>query len=202
MSRQDFANVKIDLDYDIGKIVELTGLEEPGQVFLSSDNLYVQNASQQQLHQAVAKYKEIHNTLTTRKAKENALMVIERYASESRKLVITDSFGQDTVYREKYEEAIRLLSHDNPEPRYYPFLRREADAIKIPIEQLAKTVLDMRSMWIKYGSMIEQTRMKHRNDIKNSEHVEQINSIKSQAYIEFRSLKQQIENDVEHTLDA
>lgn len=107
--------------------------------------------------------------------KSMALRDIEQFVSDKRKEYITIIPGQEMVYMTKVEEARRYLLTKEGE---FPLLQSESDSIEMPIEELAKKVVEKWLLWQKACASIEAIRASSKLSIKSAESVTELYNVK------------------------
>lgn len=117
------------------------------------------------------------------------LELVDTLSELQHRKYITSGLGQSLVYQEKSEEAIDFLASGSPKNLApYPFIQAEMNATNQNSTDVAKKILNAKSLWIKKGSAIEEYRIKAKIDIKNSTSIIEINSILSDTKSNIESI--------------
>lgn len=107
---------------------------------------------------------------------------IDETAGSTRLKYITSIPGQNAVYTEKLNEALRLQQLEfQDDPTNYPFLNEESTMLQVDISQLALQIIAIANGWKTIGAKIEGTRIKYKTLVENVQTVDELNDIISQA---------------------
>lgn len=91
---------------------------------------------------------------------------VDREAGEVRSRFLTQVPGQDMTYFTKEQEARRFLDGGSPPFR---FLAAESRGTSVPMESLARRIVDEADRWHRIGAAIEGARMRAKKNIRDGQ---------------------------------
>lgn len=101
--------------------------------------------------------------------KETIKQYIDQTAGASRKKSSSSVYGQDDIYREKYEQAVEFIAGGCPsDTSIYPFIEAESKVTNKTPNQVAEEIIQKRSEWMDKMVSIEEIRLKGKFEVTNA----------------------------------
>lgn len=91
--------------------------------------------------------------------KDRILFKVDQKAEGIRNTYLTSGSGQAMVYQRKGEEATRLQSDPDPDPKNYPILSATVGIEGATLQEVAALVIQMTNMWVEVAAAIETARL-------------------------------------------
>lgn len=185
------AKIKVDPELNLPAIAAAAGQSDITKIVFRTDELYVQDVTQEALDEAVAEALLTADDDKVQRAKDTAFIEVDNSAGNVRAELLTDVPGQELTYLKKEIDAEKFKAAGYPEVDIadYPWIQAEATARSDTGQQAADLILVQAAEWTIVGVAIEEERIRGKLRVEQQMSVAGVNNASNQAKIAIDNTK-------------